>query len=172
MKHHKVIAIDLAKNVFQACGLSATQNVNFNKRLSRNELPQFIAKQAPTVIAMEACYSSHYWARLFESYGHTVELIPAQHVKPFVVGNKSDRNDSLAIAEDSLRPNIKSVPIKSVEQQDIQSLHRFRERCIAQRTSLMNQTRGLKLNTGLLPHRVIKVFARYFIASLTQTTQN
>lgn len=150
MKQHKLIAIDLAKNVFQACGLSQSNTVSFNKKLSRKELPRFIAKQTPTIIAMEACYSSHYWARLFESFGHTVKLIPAQHVTPFVVGNKSDRNDAIAIAEATQRPHITHVPIKSVEQQDIQSLLRFRERYIAQRTSLINQTRGLLAEYGVV----------------------
>lgn len=160
MKHHKVIAIDLAKNVFQVCGLSNTHKVNFNKQMSRKELPQFIAKQSPTLIAMEACYSSHHWARLFESYGHTVKLIPAQHVTPFVVGNKSDRNDSLAIAEASQRPNLTPVPIKSIEQQDIQSLHRFRERYITQRTGLINQTRGLLAEYGIIAPQGHKGFCQ------------
>lgn len=97
---------------------------------------------------MEACYSSHYWARLFESYGHSVKLLPAQHVTPFVRGNKSDRNDAVAIAEAAQRPNIIPVPIKSIEQQDIQNLHRIRERYVSHRTGLINQTRGLLAEYG------------------------
>jgi transposase len=92
---------------------------------------------------MEACYSSHYWARLFSEMGHDVKLIPAQHVKPFVRGNKNDHNDALAIGEAAQRPNIKFVPIKTTEQQDIQALHRIRERIVNQRTGLVNQTRGI-----------------------------
>jgi transposase len=82
--------------------------------------------------------------------GHQVTLLPAQHVTPFVRGNKSDRNDALAIAEASQRPNISAVPIKCIEQQDIQSLHRIRERYIAHRTGLMNQTRGLLAEYGIV----------------------
>lgn len=99
---------------------------------------------------MDACYSSHYWGRLFESYGHQVKLLPAQHVKPFVRGNKNDHNDALAIGEAAQRPNIKSVPIKTIEQQDIQILHRLRERCVSQRTALSNQTRDLLSEYGIV----------------------
>jgi transposase len=144
------IAIDLAKNVFQVCGMSKNQTVIFNKKLKRTELIDFIAKHEQCEIAMEACYSSHYWARLFEEMGHTVKLIPAQHVTPFVRGNKSDHNDAIAIAEAAGRPNIKTVPIKSVEQQDIQSLHRIRERYVSNRTGLMNQIRGLVAEYGFI----------------------
>jgi len=102
-----------------------------NKSFNRNALSEFMIKQKLTLVAMEACYSSHYWGRLFESYGHQVKLLPAQHVKPFVRGNKNDHNDALAIAEAAKRPDIKTVPIKKIAQQDIQSLHRLRERCVS-----------------------------------------
>lgn len=121
-----------------------------NKSVRRDELAVFIAQQEPTTIAMEARYSSHYWARRFEALGHKVLLLPAQHVKPFVRGNKNDRNDAIAIAEAALRPNIKPVPVKSLEQQDIQTLHRLRERYISQRTALINQVRGLLSEYGLI----------------------
>lgn len=150
MAEHNLLAIDLAKNVFQICGMTRDNKVTFNKKVTRAELPVLIAQQAPTEIAMEACYSSHHWARCFESMGHTVKLLPAQHVTPFVRGHKSDRNDAVAIAEASRRPNIHAVPIKTVEQQDVQCLHRIRERHISQRTALMNQTRGLLAEYGII----------------------
>ena len=150
MSKHKVIAIDLAKNVFQVCCINRNNRVIINKALSRKGLTEFIAQQEPTIIAMEACYSSHFWGRAFRDLGHTVKLIPAQHVTPFVRGNKSDKNDATAIAEAAQRPNIKPVPIKSIEQQDVQTLHRMRERHISQRTGLMNQTRGLLSEYGLV----------------------
>lgn len=158
MTQHKILAIDLAKNVFQVCGLNRANSVTFNKQINRNALPDFIAQQAPTTIAMEACYSSHHWARLFSSYGHRVLLIPAQHVKPFVRGNKNDHNDAIAIAEAAQRPNITPVPIKTVEQQDIQSLHRLRDRYVAKRTSLMNQARGLLAEYGIVSPQGHKAF--------------
>ena len=150
MSKHNLISIDLAKNVFQVCAFTKSNDIVFNKKLSRSEIAHFIAQQASTVIAMEACYSSHYWARLFESLGHKVTLLPAQHVTPFVRGNKSDRNDAVAIAEAAQRPNITPVPIKTIEQQDIQTLHRMRERYISHRTGLINQTRGLLAEYGLI----------------------
>ena len=150
MKKHTVIAIDLAKNVFQVCILDENGKQTANKRLSREKLHEFIANQSTALIAMEACYSSHYWGRAFSEMGHTVRLIPAQHVKPFVRGNKNDANDALAIAEAAFRPGITPVPIKTLHQQDIQSCHRIRERLIGNRTALSNQVRGLLSEYGIV----------------------
>jgi transposase len=150
MNYHSLIAIDLAKNVFQVCTMSTNNHVLMNESFNRKGLTEFMLNQPASVVAMEACYSSHYWARLFKSFGHQVKLFPTQHVQPFVRGNKNDHNDALAIAEASQRPGIKAVPIKTVAQQDIQSLHRLRERCVSQRTSLSNQTRGLLSEYGIV----------------------
>jgi len=158
MNKHSLIAIDLAKNIFQVCVVNSCNRVLMNKPFNRKTLSEYMVKQQPSIVAMEACYSSHYWARLFESYGHQVKLIPAQHVKPFVRGNKNDHNDALAIAEASQRPNIIPVPIKTIVQQDIQSLHRLRERCVSQRTSLSNQTRGLLSEYGIVFPQGFKAF--------------
>ena len=107
---------------------------------------------------MEACYSSHHWAREFEALGHTVKLIPAQHVKPFTRGNKTDANDAVAIIEASIRPNLRFVPIKTTHQQDIQCLHRIRERLVGNRTGLTNQMRGLLAEYGIVANRGKKGF--------------
>lgn len=160
MVKHNLIAIDLAKNVFQVCGISSRNKVVFNKQLKRKAVLAFMTNQPPCEVAMEACYSSHYWARCFEAMGHKVKQLPAQHVTPFVRGNKSDHNDAVAIAEASRRPNILPVPIKSLEQQDIQSLHRIRERYVTHRTGLMNQIRGLLGEYGLIAPRGHKAFCR------------
>ena len=158
MSKHSLIAIDLAKNVFQICIISSSNRVLMNKQFNRKTLSEFMVMQSPSIVAMEACYSSHYWARMFESFGHQVKLLPAQHVKPFVRGNKNDHNDALAIGEASQRPDIKPVPIKTLAQQDIQSLHRLRERCVSQRTSLTNQTRGLLSEYGIVFAQGFKAF--------------
>lgn len=150
MNHLNTIAIDLAKNVFQVCILSPDRTVIHNKQVSRAKLPRLLANLETSIVAMEACYSSHYWARVFSEMGHQVHLIPAQHVKPFVRGNKNDRNDALAIAEASWRPNLKCVPIKTVEQQDIQALHRIRDKLMARRTCVINQMRGLLSEYGII----------------------
>lgn len=167
MKKHSLTAIDLAKNSFQVCLLGANNHIALNKRVKRSQLAQLIAQQKPGILAMEACYSSHYWARLFTEMGHDVKLIPAQHVKPFVRGNKNDHNDALAIAEAAQRPNIKFVPIKTTEQQDIQALHRIRQRIVRQRTGLVNQTRGILSEYGIIANKGIRHFS-LLLASLSQ----
>ena len=115
-----LLSIDLAKDVFQVAGFSHRRKVVFNKKFKRSELLAFMAQQPPTDVVMEACYSSHYWARCFEQLGHKVRLLPAQHVTAFQRGNKSDANDTIAIGEAADRPNIIPVPVKTVAQQDIQ----------------------------------------------------
>jgi transposase len=112
MSQHNLISIDLAENVFQICGVTDRQSVIFNRQLKRKDLVAFMINQSQVEDAMEACYSSHYWGRHFESMGHQVKLIPAQHVTTFVRDNKSDHNDAIAIGEAARRPNLKSVPIK------------------------------------------------------------
>jgi transposase len=97
-----LISVDLAKDVFQVAGFTTHLNMEFNRKLKRRDLADFMARQPACEVVMEACYSSHYWARVFISYGHTVRLLPAQHVTPFVRGNKSDHNDAVAIAEASM----------------------------------------------------------------------
>ena len=146
----KLIGIDLAKNVFQVCGVNDYLKPRFNEKLKRKALLKFLAKQAPTLVVMEACYSSNYWAREIEKLGHVVKLIPAQHVTAFVRGNKNDRNDALAIVEASQRPYIRFVPIKTEHQQEINCLHRIRERLIKNKTAAGNQARGLLSEFGIV----------------------
>ena len=150
MKHCKRLSIDLAKDVFQICGLCTNNKTLFNRKTTRTKLLLEVLNIKPEMIFMESCYSANYWGRLFESHGFKVKLIPAQHVKPFVKGNKNDKHDALAIAEASMRPGIYFVPIKSVEQQDIQCLHRVRQRLISYRTGLSNQIRGLLSDYGII----------------------
>jgi len=145
-----VISIDLAKNIFQICVLDENRKVLFNKKVKRSELLHELRQFSPSLVAMEACYSSNPWGRRIEKLGHTVRLIPPFIVKPFVIGNKNDANDALAIAEASLRPNIRFVAVKSTEQQDIQSLQRISERMIKTRTGDVNQLRGLLAEYGVV----------------------
>lgn len=145
----RLISIDLAKNVFQICALNQRGKVISNKRGNSRQLRIWLAQYKPTEVAMEACYSAHYWGREIEKMGHTVHLIPPQHVKPFVRGNKNDANDALAIAEAAMRPKMRFVPIKNLLQQDIQMLHRIRERHVRERTALVNQLRGLLSEYGI-----------------------
>ncbi len=146
----KRVSIDLAKNVFQVCTFSETGKIHTNQKVSRTQLSRVIQQIEPTIIAMETCYSANYWGRRFQDMGHTVNLIPAQHVKPFVRGNKTDNNDAIAIAEASLRPNMRFVPVKSLHQQDIQIQHRIRQRHVSERTALVNQMRGILAEYGVI----------------------
>ncbi|MGH8049958.1 MAG: IS110 family transposase [Arenimonas sp.] len=145
----KVIGIDLAKNVFQVCGLSDSQQSLFNRSVSRKHLAATVAQWSPCLIAMEACAGAHYWARLFVTMGHTVKLIPPQHVKAFARTHKSDAHDALAIAEAALRPCLHPVPIKSIAQQDMQLLNRLRQNLIQQRTRSLNKIRGFAGEYGV-----------------------
>jgi len=94
------------------------------KRLTREALLPFIARLHPVVIGMEACGGAHYWGRRFRQYGHTVKLIAPQFVKPYVKSNKNDPADAEAICEAVTRPTMRFVPLKEVDQQDLQALHR------------------------------------------------
>ena len=154
------IAIDLAKNVFQVLGMNAETKKVYNKRLNRAELKELLCNTPACIVVMEACYSSHYWGRTAQQFGHTVKLIPAQHVTPFVRGNKNDSNDALAIFEASSRPNIRFVPIKSESQQEILMMHRIRDRLIKQRIACTNQARGLLVDFGIVFQQGFSAFER------------
>lgn len=170
MNEPKLIAIDVAKSVFQICQLDHRMNVLRNEQVRRGRLLETMAQLPISVVAMEACYSSHYWAREFVAMGHEVRLIPAQHVKPFVRGNKNDANDALAIAEAAQRPRLKCVPVKTLDQQDMQALHRIRIRVIRQRIMLMNQTRGLLSEYGVVMPKGIAAFRRTLTVLLDPAT--
>ncbi len=151
------VAIDLAKKVFHLVGTDTTGNILWRKRLSRNALMPFIAQLPPVLIGMEACGGAHYWARRFREHGHAVKLMAPQFVKPYVKSNKNDTRDAEAIAEAVTRPTMRFVPIKDVEQQDIQALHRIRERLIGERTALVNEVHGLMNEYGIvIPNGVPK----------------
>lgn len=146
----KVIGIDLAKNVFQICVLLTDNTVYKNYKVTRAKFLHDI-RQYPdgTLIAMEACGTSHHWGRLFSAEGYRTKLIPAQHVKPFVANQKNDSNDAKAICEAAFRPNIHTVPVKSIEQQDIKSLRCVRTRLVQNRTAMVNQIRSLSSEYGV-----------------------
>lgn len=172
MNEPNLIAIDVAKNVFQLCELDHRMKVVRNEPVRRGRLMQTMAQLPASIVAMEACYSSHYWAREFAAMGHDVRLIPAQHVKPFVRGNKNDANDAIAIAEASQRPNLKPVPVKTLDQQDMQALHRIRIRVVRQRTALMNQTRGLLSEYGVVMPKGIAAFRQALAVLLDPATDS
>jgi len=137
------LGIDIAKNVFQLHGVDANGKIVLQKKLNRDKLLKFIAQLPACKIGMESCSGSNYWAKQFQALGHEVKLISPQFVKPYVKSNKNDMQDAEAICEALTRPSMRFVSIKTLEQQDIQSVHRVRSRVIKERTALVNQIRGL-----------------------------
>lgn len=144
------VGIDLAKNIFQVCAVNHRGKVLFNKTLKRHQLASFVANLPACEVILESCASSNYWARVFGGQGHTVKLINPAYVRPYVKTNKNDAADAEALCEAASRPTMRFVQPKSLEQQDIQLLHRVRERLVSQRTSLSNQVRGLLAEYGIV----------------------
>lgn len=145
-----ILGIDIAKNTFQLHGADKSGNTVLKRRLPRRKLAAHVANLPTCTIVMESCGGANYWARVFQSSGHSVKLISPQFVKPFVKTNKNDANDAQAIVEAASRSSMRFVPIKQVEQQDIQSIHRIRTRIVRNRTALINEIRGLCLEYGVV----------------------
>jgi transposase len=154
------IGLDLAKNVFHVVCCDEHGKIVGKKMLKRSEVLKYFVNVPPCLVGMEACASGHYWARELSASGHRVKLIPPQYVKPYVRGNKNDYNDALAIAEAVTRPEMRLVSVKTAAQQDIQALHRLRERRVAERTALSNQLRGLLAEYGLILPKGANVLRR------------
>ena len=144
------MGFDIAKNVFQLHGVDANGKTVLRKQLKRNQVLAFFAKLLPCLIGLEACSGAHYWARELIKLGHDARLISPQFVKPYVKGNKNDANDAEAICEAVGRSNMRFVPIKSIEQQDLQMLHRVRSGLVKERTALANRIRGLLSEYGII----------------------
>ena len=152
------IGVDLAKNVLQVHGITATEEVVFNKPLRRAQFLPFFAKLEPCLIGMESCSRAHHWARELTALGHEVRLIPPMYVKPYVKRGKSDAIDAAAICEAVTRPTMRFVAIKTVEQQSLLSLHRARDLLVRQRTQLINNLRGLVAEFGIfIPRGLARV---------------
>lgn len=154
------VGIDLAKEVFQIHGVDGQGKTVLRRKLRRSEMVKFFKELSASLIGLEACASAHHWARKLSELGHTVKLIAPQFVKPYVKGNKNDANDAEAICEAVGRPNMRFVPIKTVEQQNIQALHRIRSELVRQRTAKVNQIRGLLGEYGLVARQGVAVLRK------------
>src|SRR5882672_6985437 len=141
--------MDTSKHIFQLHGVDAAEQPVLRKRLGRRQMVEFFAKLPPTVIGMEACGASHYWARELGKLGHEVRLIAPQHVKPYVRRNKNDGRDAEALCEAMSRPTMRFVPVKTAEQQAALMLAGVREQLIARRTQLSNTIRGYAAEFGI-----------------------
>lgn len=148
-----IFGVDLGKNVFHLVGLDAAGNAIQKATLRREGLLAFFERAASTIVAMEACPGSQWLARKLQALGHTVRIVPAQFVKPYVKSNKSDIIDAAAIAEAATRPTMRFVEVKSAEQTDLQILHRIRDQLTTSRTRLINQMRAFCLEYGVTLHQ-------------------
>ena len=144
------IGLDLAKSVFQVHGIDGLGDAVLRRQLRRSQLLQFFARQPSCLIGMEACASSHHWARELSALGHEVRLMPAQYVKPYVKRGKNDAADAEAICEAVTRPTMRFVAIKTREQQSAMMLHRVRLVLCRQRTQLSNALRAHMAEFGVV----------------------
>ena len=150
MEQISTIGLDIAKSVFQVHGIDEKGGVVVLRQLKRRRVLAFFAKLAPCLVGMEACATSHHWAREIEKLGHEVRLMPPRYVKPYVKRNKNDAADAEAICEAVQRPTMRFVPIKTPEQQSVLMLHRTRQLFVRQRTTLINAIRAHLAEFGLV----------------------
>jgi transposase len=165
------IGLDLAKNIFHVVVLDHNGKQIMRKQLRRNQVASWFVRQPPSLVGIEACGSSHYWARKLIAQGHKVKLIAAQHVKAFLRGQKNDYNDAAAIAEAVSQPQMRFVAIKSAAQLDLQAMQRIRTMVISNRTGLSNQLRGLLAEHGIVMPKSLKVL-RQRIPELLEDADN
>lgn len=146
----RTIGLDLAKSIFQVHGVDAEGRAVLKRRIRRRDLLTFFESLPACLVGMEACSSSHHWARELVALGHDVRLIPPQYAKPYVKRNKTDAADAEAICEAVARPNMRFVPIKTRDSQGVLSLHRARSLLVRQRTATSNAIRGLLTEFGIV----------------------
>jgi len=154
------IGLDVAKNIFHVVVFDHHRKQCLRKQLRRKQVTEWFARQPESLVAMESCASSHYWARRLMALGHEVHLVAPQHVKAFLRGQKNDYNDAAAIAEAAGCAQLRFVPIKSAAQLDLQAIQRMRTRLIHERTGLSNQLRGLLGEHGIVMAKSLTVLRR------------
>ena len=150
MNEVTTIGLDLAKNVFQIHGVDASGRIVVRRQLRRSQVLPFFEKQAPCLVGIEACATSHHWARQIAKFGHEVRLMPARYVKPYVKRNKNDAAEAEAICEAVTRPTMRFVEVKTEEQQSVLMLHRTRQLFVRQRTTLINAIRAHMAEFGIV----------------------
>ena len=155
------VGLDLAKNIFQVHGIDDMGSVIVRRSLRRSQMLPFFSKLEPCLVGMEACGTSHHWARELMELGHEVKLMPPIYVKPYVKRGKTDAGDSEAICEAVTRPTMRFVAIKSVDQQSVVMLHRTRELLVRQRTQLVNMMRGQLAEFGIILAKGIQHASRF-----------
>lgn len=147
--HATTIAVDLAKHTFEVA-ITEPGRVITRRRFGRTQFARFLRMQPPAALVMEACSTAHYWGRLAQSCGHTVRLVPAQYVTPFVRRQKTDRTDVDGLLDATRSAGLTPVPVKTVAQQELASLHRLRQQWMTTRTARVNALRALLAEFGLI----------------------
>ncbi len=150
MKEIGTIGLDLAKNVFHVHGVDGSGEFAVSKQLRRGQVIAFFKKLPSCLVGMEACATSHHWARQLIELGHEVKLMPPSYVKPYVKRSKNDAADAAAICEAVTRPTMRFVAVKSAEQQSVLMLHRTRDLLVRQRTMLINAIRAHMAEFGIV----------------------
>jgi transposase len=150
MEQIRVVGLDIAKSVFQVHGVNGEGAVVVRRQLKRSRVVPFFGSIEPCRIGIEACATSHFWARELGALGHNVKLMPPAYVKPYVKRQKNDAADAEAICEAVTRPTMRFVPVKAVEQQGVMVLHRVRELLMGHRVRLSNAIRGHMAEFGLI----------------------
>jgi transposase len=145
-----VLGVDLGKNVCSLVGVDSSGTVVLRRRVKRETLIGLAAKLPPCVVAMEACCGAHHVGRVFAAHGHEIRLMSPEYVRPYVKAQKNDERDAEAIAEAATRPTMRFVELKSQDQLDMQTLRRARDRLVGERTALINQTRAILLERGVV----------------------
>jgi len=154
-----VIGIDIGKTSFHVVGLDVRGGIVLRQKWSRSQVEARLANMPACLIGMEACVGAHHVSRKLKALGHDARLMPAKYVRPYSKGQKNDFRDAEAIAEAVQRPTMKFVATKTVDQLDLQALHRVRERLVSQRTGIMNQIRAFLLERGIAVRQGAMVFA-------------
>ena len=148
MEKVTTLGIDLAKSVFSLHGVDGAGQMVLRRTVRRDQLVKVVAGIAPCLIGMEACSGAHEWGRRFQELGHTVRLMAPKFVAPYRKSGKNDGNDAEAICEAVTRPNMRFVPVKSLEQQALLAMHRVRQGFVVERTATINRLRGLIWQSG------------------------
>jgi transposase len=165
----KRIAIDTSKHVFTIHGVDQQDSPVLRRELKRTQLEPFFGKLAPTEVVLEACGGSHHWGRMLTRLGHQVRLIPPQYVKPFVKRAKNDRKDAEAISEAAARPSMRSVPVKTVDEQAETMIVKHREMLVAQKTQAINALRGHASEFGVITAKGVQNIAPLLAVLATES---
>ena len=150
MTEVSTIGLDLAKSVFQVHGVDVAGETVIRRQLMRRQVLPFFRKQPACLVGIEACATSHHWARELATFGHEVRIMPANYVKPYVKRNKNDAADAEAICEAVTRPSMRFVAVKTAEQQSVLMVHRTRQLLVRQRTMLVNAIRAHMAEFGVV----------------------